>query len=238
MKPNYSLLAKKPLISWDELVLLLFGREYIQPEFGYYRKDDHETVKAQKDFKTWFEEAFKVGELNGNITYKHKYKKVAQNITAFVGNKSDVFRWVVDNDVIDWLKENKVEVPEESKDLINKAHLSYTSVKEESSDTSVQQTKEARQATKDVGHPSASKPISGKGSHGRSDPTGKIQKAIQKLKEAGVPQSVIPYKPEILKLLPNECDCIERGTKDPKYKKETGRALSTIKTLAREIYKN
>lgn len=74
--------------------------------------------------------------------------------------------------------------------------------------------------------------------HGRADPDGKIQAAIRKLKDKGFEQALIPYRSEILKLLPNKDASADRSMSPKEYLINTGKKLSTIKNLAREIYKN
>jgi len=69
----------------------------------------------------------------------------------------------------------------------------------------------------------------------RSDPDGKIQKAIKKLKETGIRKNIVPYRPEIFSAITGKKDGLVDRKKD--YEKETGMKLSTIKRIVNKIYK-
>ncbi|PIR01372.1 MAG: hypothetical protein COV66_01810 [Nitrospinae bacterium CG11_big_fil_rev_8_21_14_0_20_45_15] len=133
MELNYSLLARKPFISWDELVLLLFGCEFgLFDQYGLYHAKDLRIVGVQYDFKIWFDEAIEARQLLGvnSGTLRTDY---------FIGKKEDVFLWVRDNRVIDWLRENDIEVPNESQRLMNNTLLQHSTTKVEPSPSSSEQ---------------------------------------------------------------------------------------------------
>jgi hypothetical protein len=113
MAINYSLIAKKPLITWQELVELLFGCEDITWSTRRYdTPENHLTRRVQKDFKVWVLESLEVRELMGvdwdsyGGTERLKFEKEV------------IFAWIQENDVFDWLWGEKIEPPEETIALV------------------------------------------------------------------------------------------------------------------------
>jgi len=158
--------------------------------------------------------------------------------------KEDVFNWIRDSRILRWLKTKGIEV--------NEQVISYLNPPKDGSQDQVEpellkkvtspaitknkkQKKKTSPKTKKQVKPKSEKKEYG---HGRSDPGGKIQAAIQGLKENSVNQALIPYNPGILKLLPKRNTSIDRTIDAKEYEETTGMKLSTIKTLAREVYKS
>lgn len=114
MAINYSLIAKKPLITWQELVELLFGcKDITGYAKDYDTPENNHTRKVQNEFKRWVLESLEIGELMGvdwDSFYGTEYLKFKKEV---------VFAWIQKNNVLDWSKENGVDVPNNAFKLIN-----------------------------------------------------------------------------------------------------------------------
>jgi len=91
----------------------------------------------------------------------------------------------------------------------------------------------SRHGKKTAGKQKKKKKLKGTYGHSRADPDGKISDAIKNLKVKKVAQGAVPYKPEINRAITGTFESILRSAD---YRKETGQALSTIKTIIRKIY--
>jgi|SaaInlStandDraft_6_1057023.scaffolds.fasta_scaffold73060_1 hypothetical protein len=219
------------LITGTDILSLIFGDRIL--EYSYAFADScpsklKPALNALRDFEKWVEIAMQTGDLvvseEGGTFYLH------------VWGKNNLFLWIQTKKIFRRLEERGVRINNALKKVVegtqaeaSAAPKGKTTKKKIKTQT---KTKAKTKAKKETKAPTKKK----KYSHGRSDPGGKIQTAIQKLKGVNVAQSLIPYKPEILKLLPNKNASAERQMTPEQYLENTGMKLSTIKTLAREIY--